>query len=168
MADADTKGPHKSDPDASLIGSISVSSRSSGAGDAAEMEEQLAGLTIADQEELPKPTGWEDDPVIGGGDGVSREQLPATAEAAAADSRPRFPRRPGELDCTYYVKFGSCRFGMKCKFNHPSRKKKNRVKGCHGGSGSGSNSSSNKPSSPDDEQLTRGNTQNDLSTLHLC
>ncbi|KAL5206242.1 hypothetical protein ABZP36_034451 [Zizania latifolia] len=155
MADADAKGPHKSDPDASLIGSISVSSRSSGAGDAAEMEEQLAGLAIADQEELPKPTGWEDGPVIGGGDGVSREQLPAAGEAAAADSRPRFPRRPGEPDCAYYVKFGSCRFGMKCKFNHPSRKKKNRVKGSNGGSGSGSNSSSNKPSSPDDEQAPK-------------
>uniref|UniRef100_A0A0E0FBA3 C3H1-type domain-containing protein n=1 Tax=Oryza meridionalis TaxID=40149 RepID=A0A0E0FBA3_9ORYZ len=66
----------------------------------------------------------------------------------------RAEQRPGEPDCTYYVKFGSCRFGMKCKFNHPARKKKSRVKGSNGGSGSGgSNSSSNKASSPDDEQI---------------
>ncbi|KAF0888103.1 hypothetical protein E2562_010809 [Oryza meyeriana var. granulata] len=172
MADADARAPPKSDPDATPIGSISPSSLSSGAGDAAageEVEEQLAGLAIADQGEelLPKPTGWEDGPVVGGGDESSGEKLPgevaAVAEGSAAtDSRPRFPRRPGEPDCTYYVKFGSCRFGMKCKFNHPARKKKSRVKGSNGGSGSGSNSSSNKASSPDDEQgfADKGSTSN--------
>ncbi|KAM0867961.1 hypothetical protein ACQ4PT_041648 [Festuca glaucescens] len=43
---------------------------------------------------------------------------------------------------------------MKCKFNHPARKKKNRVESS-GSSGSGSNSSSNKASSPDDDQTPR-------------
>ncbi|KAJ3671711.1 hypothetical protein LUZ60_007790 [Juncus effusus] len=35
----------------------------------------------------------------------------------------RFPVRAGQPDCTYYLKYGSCRFGMKCKFNHPSKRK---------------------------------------------
>uniref|UniRef100_J3MEK1 C3H1-type domain-containing protein n=1 Tax=Oryza brachyantha TaxID=4533 RepID=J3MEK1_ORYBR len=30
------------------------------------------------------------------------------------------PRRPGEPDCSYYVKFGSCKFGMSCVYNHPA------------------------------------------------
>ncbi|XP_039853246.1 far upstream element-binding protein 1-like isoform X2 [Panicum virgatum] len=33
-----------------------------------------------------------------------------------------YPRRPGEPDCSHYVKFGSCKFEMNCRFNHPSRK----------------------------------------------
>uniref|UniRef100_A0A0E0J8Y2 C3H1-type domain-containing protein n=1 Tax=Oryza nivara TaxID=4536 RepID=A0A0E0J8Y2_ORYNI len=171
MADADARAPPKSDPGATPIGSISPSSAAPAAGEdevevEVEVEEQLAGLAIADQGEellLPKPTGWEDGPVVVAGDEVSGgEKLPGEVaaavgvEGAAADSRPRFPRRPGEPDCTYYVKFGSCRFGMKCKFNHPARKKKSRVKGSNGGSGSGgSNNSSNKASSPDDEQAPK-------------
>ncbi|XP_006663936.1 zinc finger CCCH domain-containing protein 65 isoform X2 [Oryza brachyantha] len=172
MADADARAPPKSDPDATPIGSISPSSRSSAAAAFEEVEELLTGLAVADRGDLlllPKPTGWEDGPAdgVGGGGGEdSGEKLPGEVSAAeaegggggggaAADSRPRFPRRPGEPDCTYYVKFGSCRFGMKCKFNHPARKKKSRVKGSNGGSGSGSNSSSNKASSPDDEQAPK-------------
>ena len=27
--------------------------------------------------------------------------------------------RPGEPDCPFYVKTGSCKFGKTCKFNHP-------------------------------------------------
>ncbi|KAG8078876.1 hypothetical protein GUJ93_ZPchr0007g4649 [Zizania palustris] len=30
-----------------------------------------------------------------------------------------YPERPGEPDCTYYLRTGLCRFGMSCKFNHP-------------------------------------------------
>uniref|UniRef100_A0A453K612 C3H1-type domain-containing protein n=1 Tax=Aegilops tauschii subsp. strangulata TaxID=200361 RepID=A0A453K612_AEGTS len=73
---------------------------------------------------------------------------------ATADSRPRFPQRHAEPDCTYYLKFGTCRFGMKCKFNHPARKKKNRVK-ASGSSSSGSNDISNKAFPPDDDQKGR-------------
>uniref|UniRef100_A0A0D9XYG6 C3H1-type domain-containing protein n=1 Tax=Leersia perrieri TaxID=77586 RepID=A0A0D9XYG6_9ORYZ len=178
MADADARAPLPESA-TSPIGSVSPSSpRSPSAAAAAAaaaedvVEEQLAGLAIADQEEgeeeeelgLPKPTGWED----GGGEEKllvrpGGEVAAVVEGGAAADSRPRFPRRPGEPDCTYYVKFGSCRFGMKCKFNHPARKKKSRVKGSNGGSGSGSsNSSSNKASSPDDEQgfADKGSTSN--------
>ncbi|KAL5227439.1 hypothetical protein ABZP36_015704 [Zizania latifolia] len=30
-----------------------------------------------------------------------------------------YPERPGEPDCTYYLRTGLCRFGMSCRFNHP-------------------------------------------------
>lgn len=30
-----------------------------------------------------------------------------------------YPERPGEADCSYYMRTGTCRFGMTCKFNHP-------------------------------------------------
>ena len=127
MACADAKPPLESDPDADPIASIYSASHSE---DAAGVESQLAGLTVAD--ELPKPSGWEDDgPVLGipGGDEVTVDKVPVPVAATptSPDSRPRFPRRPQEPDCTYYLKFGTCRFGMKCKFNHPVRKKKNRV-----------------------------------------
>lgn len=31
----------------------------------------------------------------------------------------RFPVRPEAEDCTYYLRTGTCKFGMNCKFNHP-------------------------------------------------
>lgn len=34
-----------------------------------------------------------------------------------------YPERPGEPDCTYYLRTGLCRFGMTCKFNHPPNRK---------------------------------------------
>ncbi|XP_074564314.1 zinc finger CCCH domain-containing protein ZFN-like isoform X1 [Curcuma longa] len=34
------------------------------------------------------------------------------------DSGP-YPERPGEPDCSYYIRTGLCRFGITCKFNHP-------------------------------------------------
>lgn len=128
MADADAKAPPKSNLDADLIASISPSSTSSGARNAAEIESQLADLAISD--ELPKPSGWGDDAFLGiaGSDEITGEITGGKVQpVATADSRPRFPQRHAEPDCTYYLKFGTCRFGMKCKFNHPARKKKNRV-----------------------------------------
>uniref|UniRef100_A0ACD5VHB2 Uncharacterized protein n=1 Tax=Avena sativa TaxID=4498 RepID=A0ACD5VHB2_AVESA len=31
------------------------------------------------------------------------------------------PIRPGEVDCSFYIKTGSCMYGSTCKFNHPER-----------------------------------------------
>ncbi|KAJ6841010.1 zinc finger CCCH domain-containing protein 8 [Iris pallida] len=31
------------------------------------------------------------------------------------------PIRPGETDCPFYLKTGSCKFGATCRFNHPDR-----------------------------------------------
>ncbi|KAK7278287.1 hypothetical protein RJT34_23313 [Clitoria ternatea] len=38
------------------------------------------------------------------------------------DSGP-YPERPGELDCSYYIRTGLCRFGATCRFNHPPNRK---------------------------------------------
>ncbi|KAI4992539.1 hypothetical protein ZWY2020_057594 [Hordeum vulgare] len=155
MADADAKAPAKSNLGADLIASISPSSTSSGAGNAAAIESQFTDLAISD--ELPKPSGWDDDDVLGiaGSDETTGEITGGKVQPVeTADSRPRFPQRHAEPDCTYYLKFGTCRFGMKCKFNHPARKKKNKVK-ASGSSGSGSNDISNKAFPPDDDQKGR-------------
>ncbi|KAK1277499.1 Zinc finger CCCH domain-containing protein 32 [Acorus gramineus] len=30
-----------------------------------------------------------------------------------------YPERPGEPDCVYYVRTGSCGYGQRCRYNHP-------------------------------------------------
>ncbi|KAK4436905.1 Zinc finger CCCH domain-containing protein 43 [Sesamum alatum] len=42
--------------------------------------------------------------------------------------RTNYPMRPDAEDCAYYMKFGSCKFGLNCKFNHPPRRKNQGVK----------------------------------------
>lgn len=37
--------------------------------------------------------------------------------------RINYPMRPDAEDCAFYMKFGSCKFGLNCKFNHPPRRK---------------------------------------------
>ncbi|GBG77606.1 hypothetical protein CBR_g24052 [Chara braunii] len=37
----------------------------------------------------------------------------------AALSSKGLPIRPGETDCSFYMKTGSCKYGAVCKFNHP-------------------------------------------------
>lgn len=32
---------------------------------------------------------------------------------------PAYPQRPGERDCDYYMRTGSCGYGDKCRYNHP-------------------------------------------------
>ncbi|XP_048561490.1 zinc finger CCCH domain-containing protein 43-like isoform X3 [Triticum urartu] len=44
---------------------------------------------------------------------------PANSETRQKQPEPEYPLRPGKSDCSYYVKFGSCRYGMNCWFNHP-------------------------------------------------
>lgn len=34
-----------------------------------------------------------------------------------------YPERPGEADCSYYIRTGLCRFGATCRYNHPSNRK---------------------------------------------
>ncbi|CAA0828589.1 Zinc finger CCCH domain-containing protein 43 [Striga hermonthica] len=44
------------------------------------------------------------------------------------DWRISYPMRPDAEDCAYYMKSGSCKFGLNCKFNHPPRRKTQVVK----------------------------------------
>ncbi|CAL0316642.1 unnamed protein product [Lupinus luteus] len=34
-----------------------------------------------------------------------------------------YPERPGEPNCSYYIRTGLCRFGATCRFNHPPNRK---------------------------------------------
>ncbi|XP_043709948.1 zinc finger CCCH domain-containing protein 32-like isoform X2 [Telopea speciosissima] len=34
-------------------------------------------------------------------------------------SRELYPERPGEPDCVYYMRTGSCGYGARCRYNHP-------------------------------------------------
>ncbi|KAK6920587.1 Zinc finger, CCCH-type [Dillenia turbinata] len=39
-----------------------------------------------------------------------------------------YPLRPHAEDCSYYLRTGTCKFGLNCKFNHPIRKRIQGVK----------------------------------------
>eukprot|EP01018_Ginkgo_biloba_P023789 Gb_15324 [translate_table: standard] len=41
---------------------------------------------------------------------------------SVASSNDPLPERPGELECAFYMKTGICKFGTKCKFNHPKER----------------------------------------------
>ncbi|XP_008796043.2 zinc finger CCCH domain-containing protein 65 isoform X1 [Phoenix dactylifera] len=86
---------------------------STGAGD----QEEITGA--GDQEEI---TGDENDGVLEKDSGSPGKEKDWKRE------RFRYPQRPDEPDCMYYLKTGSCRFGSSCKFNHPARRKRNQVK----------------------------------------
>ncbi|KAJ6822477.1 zinc finger CCCH domain-containing protein 8 [Iris pallida] len=51
--------------------------------------------------------------------------VPATAfvppTPALLHNSKGLPIRPGETDCPFYLKTGSCKFGATCRFNHPDR-----------------------------------------------
>ncbi|KAG8056199.1 hypothetical protein GUJ93_ZPchr0001g31035 [Zizania palustris] len=56
---------------------------------------------------------------IGAADGsVSAKMLTPVAVAHEFNSK-GLPIRPGEVDCPFYMKMGSCKFGSVCRFNHP-------------------------------------------------
>ncbi|XP_010557387.1 PREDICTED: zinc finger CCCH domain-containing protein 37-like [Tarenaya hassleriana] len=44
--------------------------------------------------------------------------IPDWKEAPLAPNEP-YPVRPGEPDCPYYLKTQRCKYGSRCKFNHP-------------------------------------------------
>ncbi|XP_010929994.1 zinc finger CCCH domain-containing protein 65 isoform X2 [Elaeis guineensis] len=72
-----------------------------------------------DQEEI---TGDENGGV------VEKDSGSPGKEKEGKEERFRYPQRLDAPDCTYYVKNGTCRFGSSCKFNHPARRKRNKVK----------------------------------------
>ncbi|CAI8609800.1 unnamed protein product [Vicia faba] len=62
------------------------------------------------------------DAVYGYGDGVEKK------EGNISDGNHQFPLRPEAEDCSFYMKTGSCKFGINCKFNHPIRRKNQAVR----------------------------------------
>ncbi|ONK69920.1 uncharacterized protein A4U43_C05F28230 [Asparagus officinalis] len=55
-----------------------------------------------------------------GGDSVPAKTFAPFTPALVHNSK-GLPIRPGETDCPFYVKTGSCKYGATCRFNHPDR-----------------------------------------------
>ncbi|CAD6237850.1 unnamed protein product [Miscanthus lutarioriparius] len=57
--------------------------------------------------------------------GAADDSVPAKTHAptapAEAHNAKGLPIRPGEVDCSFYMKTGSCKYGSICRFNHPDR-----------------------------------------------
>ncbi|CAM0881714.1 unnamed protein product [Alopecurus aequalis] len=51
-------------------------------------------------------------------DSVSAKKLTPVAKELNSKG---LPIRPGEVDCSFYVKTGSCMYGSLCRFNHPDQ-----------------------------------------------
>ncbi|KAG6507612.1 zinc finger CCCH domain-containing protein 8-like [Zingiber officinale] len=50
---------------------------------------------------------------------LSNTHIPVTL--ALLHNSKGLPIRPGEADCPFYLKTGSCKYGATCRFNHPDR-----------------------------------------------
>ncbi|KAH7682318.1 CCCH-type Zn-finger protein [Dioscorea alata] len=48
--------------------------------------------------------------------------IPDWKEIPVCHTNEPLPERPGEADCPYYVKTQRCKYGFRCKFNHPKDK----------------------------------------------
>lgn len=57
--------------------------------------------------------------VVGGGSEPAKTFVPVTP--AKLHNSKGLPVRPGETDCPFYLKSGSCKYGAACRFNHPER-----------------------------------------------
>ncbi|XP_044480610.1 zinc finger CCCH domain-containing protein 37-like isoform X2 [Mangifera indica] len=44
---------------------------------------------------------------------------PRLAQPTLAVGNSIYPQRPGQTECDYYMKTGECKYGERCKFNHP-------------------------------------------------
>jgi len=56
--------------------------------------------------------------------GAADDSVPAKTRAPTAPASHNakgLPIRPGEVDCSFYMKTGSCKYGSVCRFNHPDR-----------------------------------------------
>ena len=41
------------------------------------------------------------------------------SSSSCTDLAMALPQRPGEPDCSFYIKTGICKFGMNCRYHHP-------------------------------------------------
>ncbi|KAL2613486.1 hypothetical protein R1flu_025178 [Riccia fluitans] len=47
------------------------------------------------------------------------KEVTTSGSAQATTDPANLPQRPGEPDCAFYMKRGECKYGQRCKFNHP-------------------------------------------------
>ncbi|KNA21028.1 hypothetical protein SOVF_046950 [Spinacia oleracea] len=55
---------------------------------------------------------------------VSKNEGSEKESSRRRSSSHRFPVRPESEDCAFFLRTGTCKFGMNCKFNHPPNHKK--------------------------------------------
>lgn len=95
---------------------------------AAEGNQEFVKYPELASEEKEETWGW------GAGDGRNEENvefekgLEILRDDNGQRQRSPFPVRPNEPDCSFYVRTGTCRFGLNCKFNHPPSKTRNKVR----------------------------------------
>lgn len=51
---------------------------------------------------------------------VNAVKVPTVSPALSYNFK-GLPMRPGEADCPFYMKTGSCKYGANCRYNHPER-----------------------------------------------
>ncbi|KAI3454954.1 hypothetical protein Pfo_011617 [Paulownia fortunei] len=78
------------------------------------------------EEENENEGGTEDERKVGGK--LGEAVISGRHNHSNNQRRINYPKRPDVEDCAYYMKFGSCKFGLHCKFNHPPRRKIQGVK----------------------------------------
>lgn len=87
---------------------------------ASMMPEEMPSDVVGDPE-IPEPAddvGFDQDPESpkkGGVEGV--------AAAAEKGVWPGFSQRPDATNCAFYMKTGTCKFGLNCRFNHPPKRR---------------------------------------------
>mmetsp|Transcript_16781 Transcript_16781/g.41313 ORF Transcript_16781/g.41313 Transcript_16781/m.41313 type:complete len:371 (-) Transcript_16781:145-1257(-) len=69
-------------------------------------------------DQLPGESG-EVDEKGEGGEAQQQKNAQAAQGKPAKLNEKGFPSRPGEQVCSYYMKFGDCKFGPECCFDHP-------------------------------------------------
>ncbi|CAL9138750.1 unnamed protein product [Musa acuminata var. zebrina] len=111
----------------------------------ASMMPEEKPLDVVGDPEIPEPAddvGFDQDPESpkkGGEEGV--------AAAAEKGVWPGFSQRPDAPNCAFYMKTGTCKFGLNCRFNHPPKRRHRAkpekqsecvqtIKAAHKGSGS--------------------------------
>lgn len=57
-----------------------------------------------------------------GSDSTTDEEVKDSGDGIPDGSSGVFPLRPYAGDCPYYIKTGTCKFGLSCRFNHPVKK----------------------------------------------
>eukprot|EP00249_Psilotum_nudum_P021447 c28108_g1_i4 orf=78-1520(+) len=50
---------------------------------------------------------------------ASGSEVPGTIQGLSIAYNPPYPQRPGDQECSYYMKTGSCKFATTCKYHHP-------------------------------------------------
>lgn len=83
-------------------------------GDVGDLQGQYGNDGVSWEPEEEEINGAEENSGFGGSSNYSKRQF-------------QYPLRIDAEDCAFYMKTGSCKFGMNCKFNHP-QKRRNQVK----------------------------------------